>query len=376
MPGLINAHTHSAMTLFRGFADDIALLPWLQQKIWPAESRLTGEDVFWGALLAILEMLKSGTTCFADMYIFMEEVARAVEVAGIRASLARGMMGTAPQDLGKLEQACELAQAWQGKAGDRITWRLAPHSLYTCTRSFLERVVERSEQLGLGLHLHLAETPTEVREVELTYGQTPVRLLEEMGVFCRPVLAAHCIQLDEEEIAILARRGVGVAHCPESNMKLGSGVAPVVRMLEAGVAVALGTDAAASNNNLDLLQEMRTAALLQKAVHQDPSVLPAYQALELATRGGARALGLDREIGCLTPGRKADLILIDLEKPHLYPRHDLTALMAYSALASDVDTVIVNGEVVVEGGKVLTVDEAEVLREVDRRAKRLVRGLT
>ncbi|NPV25883.1 MAG: amidohydrolase [Firmicutes bacterium] len=372
LPGLVNTHTHAAMTYFRGYADDLELMPWLQEKIWPAEERLTAEDIYWGALLAIVEMLKSGTTCFADMYMFMEQVAQAAEVSGIRASLARGMIGLGPDADRKLDEASEFVQAWEGKVEGRITTKLGPHAPHTCPPAFLEKVMARADELGVGLHIHLAETRTEVEDVRATYGETPVKLMEKIGLFNRPVLAAHCVHLTDEEIEILVRNAVGIAHNPESNMKLASGVAPIAKLLRAGAIVGLGTDSAASNNNLDLLQEMRSASFLQKVTTQDPTTLPAYQVLEMATCGGARALGLERDIGCLVPGYKADLILVDLEKPHLYPCYDLTAQLVYSALASDVHTVIVDGKIVVENGKVLSLDEREIMREVARRAPRLV----
>jgi len=375
MPGLINAHTHAAMTLFRGYADDMELMPWLQEKIWPAEGRLQAEDVYWGTLLAVIEMLKSGTTCFADMYFFMEEAAKAVEISGIRASLSRGLIGVSGEGDRVLDEASEFFCAWNGKARGRISVWLGPHAPYTCPPAFLERVIKRADDLKTGIHIHLAETKTEVEDIYLNYGETPVKLMDKMGLFERPVLAAHCVHLSEEEIEILARRQTGIAHNPESNMKLASGVAPVPSLLARGAIVGLGTDGAASNNNLDLWGEMRAAALLHKVISGNPTVLPAYQVLEMATCGGARALGLEGEVGRLLPGRRADLILVDMEHPHLCPLHDITAHLVYSAHATDVHTVIVDGRIVVEGGRILTVDEDEVMHQVTRRARRLVEGL-
>lgn len=375
LPGLINAHTHAAMTLFRGYADDMELMPWLQEKIWPAEGRLQAEDVYWGTLLAIIEMLKSGTTCFADMYFFMEEVAKAVEVSGIRAALSRGLIGVSGEGDRVLDEASAFFQEWNGKAGGRITVWMGPHAPYTCPPAFLERVIKRADDLKAGIHIHLAETKSEVEDIRLNYGETPVKLMEKIGLFECPVLAAHCVHLSHEEIEILTQRQVGIAHNPESNMKLASGVAPIPALLAKGAVVGLGTDGAASNNNLDLLGEMRTAALLHKVTTGNPTVLPAYQVLEMATCGGARALGLEGEVGRLLPGRRADLILIDMEQPHLCPRHNIAAHLVYSAHATDVHAVIIDGRIVVEGGRILTIDEEEVMREVARRAPRLVEGL-
>ena len=375
LPGLINTHTHAAMTLFRGYADDMPLMPWLEEKIFPAEARLEPEDVFWGTMLANLEMLRFGTTCFADMYFFMDEVAKTVEISGMRACLARGLVGVTPSGLESLEQGVAFAKNWQGQAQGRITTRLGPHAPYTCPAEYLKKVVAASDQLGVGLHMHLAETAGEVQDLVDATGLNPIQWMENLGAFQRPVLAAHCVHVTSEDLEILARHAVGVAHNPESNMKLASGVAPVPQMLLRGVTVGLGTDGAASNNNLDLFQEMRSAALLHKVFTQDPTVLPAYQVLEMATAGGARCLGLDQEIGQLKPGYKADVILVDLNKPHLCPRHDLAAHLVYAALASDVHTVIADGKILMQAGQILTLREKEIMEQVEARARKLVAGL-
>ncbi len=375
MPGLINTHTHAAMTLFRGYADDMPLMPWLEEKIFPAESRLQAEDVFWGTMLANLEMLRFGTTFFADMYFFMDEVAKAVEISGMRACLSRGLVGVAPNGLESLEQGISFVKNWQGQAQGRITTRLGPHAPYTCPADYLQKVVAASDQLGVGLHMHLAETAGEVQQLIDAASLNPIQWMENLGAFERPVLAAHCVHVTPQDLEILARRAVGVAHNPESNMKLASGVAPVPQMLARGVTVGLGTDGAASNNNLDMFQEMRSAALLHKVITQDPTVLPAYQVLEMATAGGARCLGLDQEIGQLKPGYKADVILVDLNKPHLCPRHDLAAHLVYAALASDVHTVIVDGKILMQAGQILTLPEKDIMEKVEERARKLVAGL-
>jgi len=375
LPGLINTHSHAAMTLFRGYADDMPLMPWLQEKIFPAEARLKAEDVYWGTLLANMEMLRFGTTCFADMYFFMEEVAKAVEISGIRASLSRGLIGIAPNGEEALDEGVQLVKDWEGQAKGRITTRLGPHAPYTCPTEYMKKVIVCSDQLGVGLHMHLAETQGEVQDLVSATGFNPIQWMDNLGAFQRPVLGAHCVHVTPEDIEILSRRSVGVAHNPESNMKLASGVAPVPQMLEKGVIVGLGTDGAASNNNLDLFQEMRSAALLHKVFSGDPTVLPAYQVLEMATWGGARCLGLDHEIGRLKPGYKADIILVDLDKPHLCPKHDLAAHLVYAALASDVHTVLVDGRIVMQAGQFLTMKENEIMHQVEERAQALVEGL-
>lgn len=373
MPGLVNCHTHAAMTLFRGYADDMPLMPWLEEKIWPAEARLEPEDVYWGTMLACLEMIRSGTTCFADMYFFMDQVARAVQEAGLRASLSRGLIGVAPGAKEALDESCCFVREWQGAGDGRITTMLGPHAPYTCPPDYLKQVMGAAAKLGVGIHIHLAETQREVEDIANRYGKSPIALMNELGLFEHPVLAAHCVHLTEEDVRILAAKKVGIAHNPQSNMKLASGVAPITKLLAAGAVVGLGTDGAASNNNLDMMEEMRTAALLQKVATMDPTALPAFAALSLATVNGARALGLN-DVGLLKPGYKADIILINLERPHLYPRHDLVAHLVYAANSSDVEVVIVDGRVLMEKGEVLTVDKERVYYEVSRRAKRLVGG--
>lgn len=371
MPGMINTHTHIAMTLLRGYADDLPLMEWLTTKIWPLEDKLQPEDVYWGTMLGIVEMIKSGTTCFADMYFFMDEVAKAVEESGMRACLSRGMIGLGPQAETAFEESRQLVEKWHGKAQGRIRIMLGPHAPYTCPFDYLKKVANLAEELGVGIHIHLAETKTEVANIKEQYGKSPIELVEEAGILGSRVLAAHCVHLTEEDMEILARYQVGVAHNPQSNMKLASGVAPVPAMLNHGITVALGTDGAASNNNLDMIDEMRTCALLHKVSSLDPTVLNAYQVLRMATVNGASVLGWT-DIGMLGPGMKADLILIDLNKPHLCPRFDVGAHLVYAAQGADVDTVIINGRVVMQGRKLLFLDEEEIMRRVQERVLHLV----
>lgn len=372
LPGFVNAHTHAAMTLFRSYADDLPLMKWLEESIWPLEAKLSGEDIYWGTLLACAEMLLGGTTTFADMYFFMDRAAAAVQECGIRASLSRGLIGIAPNGQAALAESREFIREWHGKAGGRITCMLGPHAPYTCPPDYLKQVINLAEELGVGVHIHVAETQQETEAIQNQYGCSPVSLLAGTGLLDLPVLAAHCVHLSAEDIEILAKKGTAVAHSPESNMKLASGIAPVTRLLEAGVTVGLGTDGAASNNNLDMLEEMRSAALLQKVANSDPEALHAYAALEMATIGGARALGLGEKVGTLEPGKRADIILLNLRKPHLYPPHDVVAHVVYAAQAADVDTVIVDGNVLVEAGWLRTVDTEAVMDNARRGALRLV----
>lgn len=370
-PGLINCHTHAAMCLFRGYADDLPLMEWLNNKIWPIEDKLTDEDVYWGTLLACLEMIRSGTTTFADQYFYMDQVARAVTECGMRACLSRGLIGTAPNGEEALEWSEGFVRDYHRTADGRITVMLGPHAPYTCPPEYLRRVAETARRLGVGVHIHLAETRAEIEQIRERYGCTPLEMVEQNGLFEVPVLAAHCVHLSENDVSILARYGVGVAHNPQSNMKLGSGIAPVTALLAAGVKVALGTDGASSNNDLDMVEEMRSAALLQKVVREDPTVLPAEKALLMATADGAAALGLQDEVGTLETGKKADIVLWDLLKPHLYPRHNLAAHLVYSARGSDARTVIVDGKVLMRDYEVLVLDEEAVLTQAEQRARRM-----
>ena len=369
LPGFVNTHTHAAMALFRSYADDLPLMKWLKEKIWPLEEKLTAEDVYWGSMLAICEMLKSGTTTFADMYFYMDEVARAVEESGIRACLSRGIvMFTAEESI---PYSKAFVQKWQNAADGRITTMLGPHAPYTCPPDLLkDKVIPLATELGVGMHIHLAETKGEVEDMKAKYGMTPIKLMESIGLFELHVLAAHVVHPDAEEMAILKAHNVSVAHNPESNLKLASGIAPVPEMLEAGINVSLGTDGAASNNNLDMLSEMRTMALIHKATSFNPEVIPAKQALKVATLNGARALGL-KEVGKLAPGMKADLICIDLNKAHMQPLHNIIANIVYAAHPSDVTHTIVNGKILVEDGVLTTIDEQLVIRQAQLSAERL-----
>ncbi len=371
LPGFVNCHTHAAMTLLRSYADDLPLMHWLEKMIWPMEARLNEDDVYWGTMLALLEMIQSGTTTFCDMYFFMDRVAEAVEQSGMRACLSRGLIGTGPEAESGLEESRELIKKWQGAADGRISVWLGPHAPYTCPPDYLEKVLALAQDYSVGIHIHVAETRDEIDQINKLYGKTPVKYLFDCGVFQFPTIAAHCVHLTSRDICLLAETGVAVAHNPESNMKLASGIAPIPKLLAAGVTVGIGTDGASSNNNLDMLEEMRTAALLHKVNKGDPRTLPALQALKMATCEGAKALRLE-DVGSLKPGYKADLILIELNKPHLYPRHDLAAHVVYAAHSADVDTVIIDGRLVMEHKKVLTIDQERVFQEVEERVKRLL----
>ncbi|MGV2884157.1 amidohydrolase [Paenibacillus taichungensis] len=376
MPGLINAHQHTPMSLLRAFSDDLKLMDWLDRKMLPAEARMTPEDIYWGAQLSIAEMIRSGTTAYADMYIHMNEIAEAVMETGIRASLTRGMVFVEDDGGRRLQEAVDLVQRWSGKAEGRITTMYGPHSPYTCPVEPLREVIAMAEQENVPIHIHLAETKEEVVKIRERYGMTPTEYLEEAGMFEKAhVLLAHGVHLNRRDIGRLKGMRGGVAHNPVSNLKLGCGIAPITEMIEQGINVGLGTDGAGSATTIDMFEEIKAATWLQKLDYGDPTRLSAREVLYMSTRGSAGLLNLQDEVGVLEVGRKADLILIDLKKPHLQPVHELESLLAYSVNGADVDTTIVNGRVLMRGRQLLTIDEEELFRQVEVRAKRIVEGI-
>ena len=370
LPGLVNCHTHVPMTLLRGLAEDKQLDEWLKETIWPLEAKLKPGNIYDGALLGCLEMIKSGTTCFADMYFHEEAVAKAVEEAGLRAVLAEGIIESGDSTSGTkmLRSATEVAENLDGFADGRVRVRLGPHAVYSCSPDLLRKVRESAQRLNVGVHIHLAESAEEAEPL----GE--VELLDSVGFFSGiDVLAAHCIHLSEKDMRTLARRGVTVAYNPVANMKLAMGAPKIADLLGLGVTVGIGTDGPASNNTLDMLESMKAAALLQKVSSLNPTALPAETVLKMATIEGARALKLEKYIGSLEAGKRADIILLDFDKPHLTPRHNLYANIVYSAHGSDVDTVIVDGKVLMENRKVKTVDETKVVQRAQRTALELVK---
>jgi len=373
MPGLVNTHGHAAMSLLRGIGDDLALQVWLEEKMWPNEAKFTAEDVRWGTLLSILEMVKGGTTCFVDMYDHMNEVAMAVEQSGMRARLTRGTIGLCPPEVqrAKLEDAISFAKDWNGKADGRITTMMAPHAPYTCPPDFIAKFVQAAHDLDLPIHTHMSETLKEVLENERQYGLRPVAHLEKLGVFTRPTLVAHGVHLNDEEIAILKRYDVRVSHNPGSNLKLASGIARVPDLLKAGILVSLGTDGPASNNNLDMFEEIRLAALIHKGISGDPTAIPALWALRMGTIDGARSIWLDN-VGMLKPGYKADFAVLDIDQPHFLPVSEYASHLVYSASAKDVVDVCIDGRWVVRRGQCLTLDEEKIKAEFRRCYTRLM----
>jgi 5-methylthioadenosine/S-adenosylhomocysteine deaminase len=375
LPGLINSHTHGAMALFRGLADDLPLEEWLNSHIFPAERHINRDFVYWGTRLAVAEMLLSGTTTFADMYLFADAVAQAVDETGIRAVVGEVLYdfpsaNYGPWDAG-LRFTEDLITAWQGHP--RVGVAVQPHAVYTCSPELLVKCGELAGRHLTRLIIHLSETATEVAQCRQRYGASPVGHLNRLGLVNERLVADHGVDLSEADLDILAAKGAGVAHCPESNMKLASGIAPVTDLRARGIPVGLGTDGCASNNNLDLLTEMDTAAKLQKVRTLDPTALPATEALKMATLEGARVLGLEGEVGSLEPGKKGDLIVIDLNQPHLTPIYNPYSHLAYAATGADVQTTVVHGRVVVRDRQILTFDLEETLGHA-REWARKVRG--
>ncbi|MBC2721170.1 amidohydrolase [Desulfosporosinus sp.] len=373
MPGLINTHTHAAMTLLRGYADDLPLMPWLKEKVWPFEDRLTDEDIYWGTSLALCEMVRSGTTTMLDMYASMDQVAEAVLAAGTRAVLSRGLIGNGPNGERALQENIELVRRYHGAGDGRVSIMFGPHAPYTCSADYLQKVKVEADRLNVGIHIHVAETQDEINILRDQHGKTPVQWLNELGLFGGHVVAAHCVHLTPQDIEILVQHQVYIAHNAESNMKLSSGTAPITDLRARGAVVGLGTDGASSNNNLDLFGEMRSAAFQQK-LRVDSTALPAYQVLEMATIGGAQTLGLEN-VGMLAPGYKADLITIDMDQPHFYPRFSIPAHLVYAAHAGDVRTMMVDGKFIMEERELLTMDVGRICQEAEIRAKRISKEL-
>lgn len=371
MPGLINTHSHVPMVLFRGLAEDVPIERWFNDFIWPLESNLTEEAVYWGMQLGLIEMIEGGVTTVADHYFFMDQVARAVEEAGTRAHLGWAVFGS--RGLKALEETAAFAERWKGGAGGRITTCMAPHAPYTCDDGFLRASVEHAKRLGIGIHIHAAEEMNQTRASLERRGMTPIQVLDDTGVLSVPVIIAHGCGLLPEDTERLARYRdhVGIAHAPKTYLKLAMGLTPIPALRRARIPVGLATDGAVSNNTLDVFESLRLMAMMQKHDASDPEVLPISEALDIATRGSAAVLGMGDRLGQLAPGYMADIILVDTSGAHWQPPHNLAAGLVYSARASDVQTVMVDGRVVMRDRRLLTIDKARVITEVARHMERL-----
>ena len=374
MPGLVNSHTHAAMTCFRGLADDLQLMTWLNDHIFPAEAKLDDQKVYAGALLACAEMILSGTTSFCDMYLFEDAVARAAKKAGVRAVVGEVLYDFNSPNYGPIKNGFKYTQklidTWQNDP--LVTIAVEPHSTYLCAPQLLKKAFKLTQSFNLPLVIHLAESKSEINQIKERYNRTPVEHLAELGVLAPNVLACHCVELTDKDIRLLQRYDVKVAHNAESNMKLASGVAPIPRLINEGICVGMGTDGCASNNDLDLFLEMDSVAKLHKAKTLDPTVMDALTVLKMATINGARALGLDQTIGSLEIGKKADLIIIDTNKPHLTPMYNPVSHLVYAAMGSDVTTSIINGQVVMENGQLKTMDIKAVIDDVNKIAQEII----
>jgi 5-methylthioadenosine/S-adenosylhomocysteine deaminase len=375
LPGLINAHTHAAMALFRGLADDLPLDEWLNSHMFPAERHLDYHFVYWGTRLAVAEMLLSGATTFCDMYLFTDAVAQAAADTGIRAVVGEVLYDFPSPNYGAPENGLrfteDLIRSYQGHPRVRVA--VQPHAVYTCSPELLEKSQALADRYHTRWIIHLSETAREVADCLEHYGVTPVGHLQRLGLLKENTVADHAVVLTEGDMDLLAASGAGAVHCPESNMKLASGMAPVTDLLARGVPVGLGTDGCASNNNLDMLSELDTAAKLAKVRDLDPTALPAREALALATRQGAMVLGLQEEVGRLVPGLKADLAVLDLDQPHLTPLYDPFSHLVYAATGADVQTVVVEGRILVEDRRLVAFDLEETLaraRELARKVKK------
>lgn len=374
IPGLINTHTHLSMTLFRGLADDLSLDSWLNDHIWPMEANLNGDFCYIGALLGAVELIKSGTTTFSDMYFYMEDVARAIDEAGIRAVLSYGMIDFGDEEKRKneIKANLELFEACDGMADGRIKVFFGPHSPYTASEELLIKVRELADEYNMGIHIHVSETQKEIEDVSSQKGLRPFEYLDKIGFLGPDVVAAHSVWLSDNEIEIIKKNNVKISHNPCSNMKLASGVAPVSKLIENDICVSIGTDGASSNNNLDLIEELKTASLLQKVSTLDPKVLNSDEAIAMGTIKGAEALGLESEIGSIEVGKKADIVLIDTNSANMVPdSSSLSSNIIYSANGSNVDTTICDGKILMENKKLTILDEEEIYAKARKAIKEL-----
>jgi len=374
MPGLVNCHTHIPMSLLRSYADDMALHTWLYEHIFVVEAKLTAEDVYWGSQLALLEMVAGGTTCFADMYYFIDKIAEATAESGMRGLLSRGLInGAVLEDYSeddRLNEAISVFRDWNGAFDGRIRIALAPHAVYTCSPQYIRAIRDTAEKLNAYVHVHVDETVKEHNDCLQQYGKTPVKHLYGTGLFDLPTIAAHCVHVTDRDMDLMKEKNVTFVHNPGSNLKLASGIAPVPDALEKGLNVALGTDGASSNNNLNMWEEINLASLIHKGARLDPLTVNAGESFRMATANGAKALGFS-ETGKIEEGFCADMIIIDAQKPHYFPKHNLISNIAYAAQASDVETVFVDGEILYHKGEYKTLDKEKILYNVEKTCNRL-----
>ena len=370
IPGLINCHNHAGMNIFRGYSDDLELHDWLEKAIWPVEDNLTAEEMHFSNLLACIEMIKSGTTTFNDMYFFTEEIIEIVKKTGMRCMCAKPIVLDGEEAQKRLEGAEELYLKYNGYADGRVKVNIAFHAPYTCPPDTVKKVVALSEKHNTILHVHLSETEKENIDIQNQYGMSPTEYLNDNGTFTRPCILAHCVHLSDSDLEIIKNAKAGIAYNPISNCKLASGIADTVKYRKAGVPVGIGTDGAGSTNTLDMFEEMKVGSYLQKQLHKKASVINAKTMLEMATIEGAKALGMDEEIGSIEVGKKADIILVDLSAPHMQPVNDIYSNIVYSANGHDVSTSIVNGKIIMEDRRLIGIDKENVIDRCGEIAKK------
>ena len=369
MPGLVNTHTHLAMSIFRGYKDDRKLMDWLENAIFPVEDKLEPEDIYWNSYLSCLEMIRTGTTTCNDMYFGMNKAIEAIENTGLRALVAWSITDDSIRD--KVERTREYAKKYN-VPGSRIKVITSPHAPYSCNPDTIKLCVDLAKELNTSLHIHLSETLDEEETIRERYNKRGTEYLNDLGVFDVPVILAHGIYISDSDIEILKHVKGGIAHNPISNCKLSSGICDVVKLRKNGINVGLGTDGIGSTSTLDMFEEMKTAAYLQKVNTMEPTSIKAYDILKMATIEGARVLGLDNEIGTLEPGKKADMIFIRTDKLHLCPDNDVCTNIVYSANGADVDTAMIDGKIIMQNRKMINLDEKEVMKQVKKIAKRLL----
>jgi len=378
MPGLINAHTHAPMTIFRGTADDIPLREWLYEKVFPLEAKyVNAKTVEIGTNLAIAEMIYSGTTTFCDMYFFEDEIAQIVNNAGMRAVLSEGIIDFPSPNSKTPEEALKYTETLINKWADHplITMGVSAHSPYSCSPDLLKKTKKLADKYNVPLNIHLAETKWEVETIHKTFGLTPCQFINKLGLLSSKLIAAHCVNLNDQDIKLLVENKVGVAHNPQCNMKLASGVAPICELLEDNVKVGLGTDGVASNNNLNMFDEMNSMSLLHKISNNDSTMMDTKTVVKIATNGSAEVLGLFNDIGSIEVGKKADVIIIDLDRPHLIPLYNYYSHIVFSMNGSEVDTVIINGKVVMENRHLLTLDIEKIKNDVRELSKTISKSI-
>lgn len=368
MPGFVNAHTHVGMSLFRNFSDDVELMTWLNEKIWPLEDKLIAEDVYWASLLSHAEMIMTGTTSFADMYYFEDQTIKALEKSKMRAQISRGLT-LEDKNYKKIEENIDLFKKYENSQNGRINIAFGPHAVYTTDKNYLKEINKYAKKYKMPIHIHLSETKIENDECIKRFGQSPTEVFEECGIFENRTIAAHGLYLSDKDLDILSKYDVSVVHNPSSNLKLSSGFLDCTRVLNKKINLAMGTDSSASNNNLSMIKEISLTSLVSK--YNNPKNLKAYDVLKMATINGAKALGLDDKIGTLEEGKLADIILIDLNNPNHTPQNNLISSLPYSTFDKDVSYVIINGDLVYDDKKFVYLNEKEIIKNAEESFKKL-----